>query len=256
MLTDCPPISSTALRGVLEGFASKANVTAPIPDPLAPLVTEIHVACGVDDQPHCVPVTMLTVRLPATGSTVKLVGVTLYVQLPASCETDTVCPAMVRVPVRGAPVEFCSTASVTDPMPDPAAPLLTVIQLAALTAVQEHCVPVMMLSVRRVAVDPTANVVGVRVYEHCRASASDVPASQARTTSAQQRVILMGRSPEPRRTGRAARLRCTERAVPAEALNAANLPPIGAGKAVDRAGIVSEITTSSGSSWSLCTMSP
>jgi hypothetical protein len=32
------------------------------------------------------------------------------------------------------------------------------------------------------------------VYVHCCASASDVPASQARTTSAQQRVILIGRS--------------------------------------------------------------
>jgi hypothetical protein len=255
MLTDCPPISSTALRGVLAGFASKANVTAPIPDPLAPLVTEIHVACGVDDQPHCVPVTMLTVRLPETGSTVKLVGVTLYVQLPASCETDTVCPAMVRVPVRGAPVEFCSTASVTDPMPDPAAPLLTVIQLAALTAVQEHCVPVMMLSVRRLAVDPTANVVGFRVYVHCCASASDVPASQARTTSAQQRVILMGR---PRNAGEpAGQPVCGAQSGPfLRRPKRCQFAPIGAGKAVDRAGIVSEITTSSGSSWSLCTMSP
>ena len=122
------------MRGVLEGFASTANVTAPMPDPLAPLVTEIHVACVVDDQPHWVPATMLTVLMPATGLTVKLVGVTLYEQLPAACVTDTVCPATVSVPVRGAPVGFCPTANVTEPMPEPVAPLLTVIQLTALTA--------------------------------------------------------------------------------------------------------------------------
>ena len=142
---------------------------------------------------------MLTVLLPATGSTVKLVGVTLYEQLPAACVTDTVCPATVSVPVRGAPVGFCSTANVTEPMPEPVAPLLTVIQLTALTAVQEHCVPVMMLSVRWLAIEPTAKVVGVSVNEHWRASANEAPASQARTTSAQQRRILMVQFLEHRR---------------------------------------------------------
>ena len=181
------------MRGVLEKFASTSNVTAPMPDPLAPLVTEIHVACGVDDQPHWVPATMLTVLLPETGSTVKLVGVTLYEQVPASCVTDTVCPAMVSVPVRGAPVGFCWTMNVTAPMPEPVAPLLTVIQPTALTAVHEHEVPVMMLSVRWLASEPTANVVGVTVNKHWRASANEVPASQARTTSAQQRRILIVR---------------------------------------------------------------
>jgi hypothetical protein len=112
-----------------------------------------------------VPATTLTVRVPEIGPTVKLVGVTSYAQLPASCITDTVCPAMVSVPVRGAPVEFCSNANVTDPRPDPVA-LVTVIQLAALTAVQEHCVPVVMLSVRVPAVDPTEKLVGVSLYEH------------------------------------------------------------------------------------------
>jgi hypothetical protein len=86
-------------------------------------------------------------------------------------------------------------AIVTEPIPDPVAPLLTVIQLTALTAVQEHCVPVMMLSVRRLAVEPTANVVGVSMKEHWRASATDAPASQARTTSAEQRKILIVRFP-------------------------------------------------------------
>ena len=45
----------------------------------------------------------------------------------------------------------------------------------------------MMLSVRRLAIESTAKVVGVSVNERWRASATDAPASQARTTSAQQR---------------------------------------------------------------------
>jgi hypothetical protein len=153
----------TPVRGVLDGFASKSNVTAPMPVPLAPLATEIHAACGADDQPHDVPVTMLTVRLPETGSTVKVVGVTVYAQLPACCVTETVCPAKVSVPDRGAPVEFSWIEIVNAPKPDPAAPLTTVIQLAALSVVHEHCVPVMILSVSRPAVVSTAKVVGVSV---------------------------------------------------------------------------------------------
>ena len=202
------------MRDVVDGFASKSKVIAPTPDPLAPLFTEIHVAWVVDDQLHCVPAIMLRVRVPEMGPTVKLVGVTLYVQLPASCETDTVCPAMVNVPARGAPVEFCSTANVTDPMPDPVA-LVTVIQLAALTAVQEHGPPVppgMTLSVRRLATDPTAKVVWVSVYVHWRASATDVSASQARTTNPQQRMILMCRFWTPRKPAGDLRC-CTRRAV-------------------------------------------
>ena len=77
IVTAWPPIDTEPVRGVVEKFASKSNVTAPMPDPLAPLVTVIHVADGVDDQPHWVPVTTLTVLVPAMGSTVKLVGVTV-----------------------------------------------------------------------------------------------------------------------------------------------------------------------------------
>jgi hypothetical protein len=77
IVTAWPPIDTTPVRGAVDEFASKANVTAPKPDPLAPLVTVIHVAGVVADQPHCVPVMTLTVLLPAPRSTVKLVGVTL-----------------------------------------------------------------------------------------------------------------------------------------------------------------------------------
>jgi hypothetical protein len=49
---------------------------------------------------------------------------------------------------------------VTEPIPLPLA-LAMLIQLAVLTAVHEHCVPVITLNVRLLAVDATANVVGV-----------------------------------------------------------------------------------------------
>ena len=79
--------------------------------------------------------------------------------------TVTVCPATVNVPVRGAPVVLAATLKVTEPMPDPVAPVVTVIQGAAGVAVQEQDVPDVTLSVRLVAIASTSNVVGVTVAE-------------------------------------------------------------------------------------------
>ena len=47
-------------------------------------------------------------------------------------------PAIVNVPVRSAPVLLAVTVNATVPFPVPLAPLVTVIQLASLTAVQTH----------------------------------------------------------------------------------------------------------------------
>jgi hypothetical protein len=45
---------------------------------------------------------------------------------------------MVNVPTRLAPALFAATEYVTVPLPEPEAPDTTLIQLALLTAVQEH----------------------------------------------------------------------------------------------------------------------
>jgi hypothetical protein len=158
------------------------------------------------------------------------------------------------VPVRGAPVEFCPTANVTEPMPAPVAPLLTVIQLTALTAVQEHCVPVMMLRVRWLAIESTVNVVEVSVNEHWRASEKDAPASQARTTSAPQRKILMVSSWNTGNTGWWRPFALHRAGRSCGRLKQCQFAPKSAGAAEDRAGIVSEMTTLGGFP-SPCTMS-
>ena len=77
----------------------------------------------------------------------------------------TVWPATVSVPVRAAPVVLAATLNVTEPMPDPLAPAVTVIQDVVVVAVQEHDVPEVTLSVRLVASASTSKLVGVTVAE-------------------------------------------------------------------------------------------
>jgi hypothetical protein len=54
------------------------------------------------------------------------------------CVTVNVSPAIVNVPVRSEPVVFSATVNFTVPLPVPLLPLVTVIQLALLTAVHEQ----------------------------------------------------------------------------------------------------------------------
>ena len=77
--------------------------------------------------------------------------------------TVTVCPATVNVPVRAVPVVLAATLNVTEPMPDPLAPAVTVIQDVVVVAVQEQDVPEVTLSVRLLASASTAKLVGVTV---------------------------------------------------------------------------------------------
>jgi len=60
------------------------------------------------------------------------------VQGAAPCVTVKVCPAMVNVPMRLVSALFAATEYVTVPLPVPDLPDTTLIQLALLTAVQEH----------------------------------------------------------------------------------------------------------------------
>ena len=79
--------------------------------------------------------------------------------------TVTVWPATVNVPLREAPVVLAAKLNVTEPMPDPLAPAVTVIHDVVVVAVQEHDVPDVTLSVRLVASASTSKLVGVRVAE-------------------------------------------------------------------------------------------
>ena len=60
---------------------------------------------------------------------------------------------------------FAAMLNVTDPMPDPLLPAVTVIQGVVVVAVQEHDVPDVTLSVRLVTSAPTSKLSGVTVAE-------------------------------------------------------------------------------------------
>jgi hypothetical protein len=77
--------------------------------------------------------------------------------------TVTVWPATVNVPVRAVPVVLAATLNVTEPMPDPLAPAVTVIQDVVVVAVHEQAVPAMTLTVRLLAIASTAKLSGVTV---------------------------------------------------------------------------------------------
>jgi hypothetical protein len=75
-------------------------------------------------------------------------------------------PAMVSVPVRIAPV-FAATVKLTDPAPVPLEPLVTVIQLASLTAV--HAQPDCVVTVTGPPVPPAVSnawLIGEMLYAH------------------------------------------------------------------------------------------
>ncbi len=61
-----------------------------------------------------------------------------YEQLTACWVTVTVCPATVRVPVRGVPFGLAATRKFTAPFPVPLAGVTPVIHVALLAAVHAH----------------------------------------------------------------------------------------------------------------------
>jgi hypothetical protein len=85
------------------------------------------------------------------------------VELPPDWLKVTVFPATVNVPVRAAPV-FAATTKLTPPMPEPLAPLVIVIHVTLLTAVQEQLVPLDTESALVVPLVGTVKLVGVTVY--------------------------------------------------------------------------------------------
>ena len=81
----------------------------------------------------------------------------------AACVMVTVCPAMVRVPVRGAPVVLAATEKFVEPRPDIDAPLVMVIQLALLVAVHGQLDPVVTAMLLLLPVDGTSMAAAERL---------------------------------------------------------------------------------------------
>ena len=133
-----PAIVSVPVRIDATVFAATLNVTEPLPDPVAPPVTVIHGALLTAVQLQ--PVAAVTALLPLAAASVKdsAFGEIDGEQAAAACVTVNVAPAIVSVPVRLEATVFAATPNVTEPLPEPVAPPVTVIHGALLVAVQLH----------------------------------------------------------------------------------------------------------------------
>ena len=133
-----PAIVNVPVRIDAAGFAATSNVTEPLPDPVAPPVSVIHAAllAAVHAQP--VAAVTLLLPLPAAAVTDCVAGEIDGEQAAAACVTVNVAPAIVSVPVRLEATVFAATLKPTVPLPEPVAPLVTVIHAALLAAVHAH----------------------------------------------------------------------------------------------------------------------
>jgi hypothetical protein len=130
-----PPMVTVPLRAP-PVFAATFNVTVPLPLPVAPLVTVIHVALLVAGRAH--PLGAVTVTLtpvvPAAGTAADVgCSDTVHVGVPAgACWIVTDSSPTVIVPVRPVP-ELLATVKLTLALPEPPAGA-TVIQPTVLDA--------------------------------------------------------------------------------------------------------------------------
>src|SRR3954447_26107557 len=117
-------------------LAATVKPTAPLPPPELPLEIEIHGADGVAVQVQAESLAVSAiVPVPPADGTEASTGEIEYVQGGggAAWLTVNVCPAIIAVPRRAAPV-FASTVNVATPGPVPLAPLATPIQGSLLDA--------------------------------------------------------------------------------------------------------------------------
>ena len=120
-------------------FGSTLRVTVPFPAPGPPLVITIHVAPDVADHVQLAPAVTSTLDAPPPDATDVPGADSAYSHdAGAGCDTVTVLPAIVTVPIRSALPVFAATVSETLPVPVPDAPLAIVIQLALEAADQSH----------------------------------------------------------------------------------------------------------------------
>jgi hypothetical protein len=77
----------------------------------------------------------------------------------AACVTVTVCPAIVSVPVRAAPVVLAATVKFVEPRPDIEAPLVTVIHETDDVEVHGQLEPVVTAMLLFVPVDGAVRLV-------------------------------------------------------------------------------------------------
>jgi hypothetical protein len=133
-----PPIDTVPVRTAASAFAPTATLTLPFPLPLAPLAIVSHAAFAVAVHAH-VAVTPI-VGVAPSAAMFALVGDSAIVHGgggAAAWLTVNVCPPIVTVPLRAAPL-FAAAATVTLPLPVPLAPAGTVSHGAFAVAVHAH----------------------------------------------------------------------------------------------------------------------
>lgn len=134
-----PAIVAVPVRAAPE-FAAAATVTLPLPEPLLPLAivsqlafeVAVHAHVGADAVTATVPVLPSAATLAFVGAMLKVHGAGTAAWL-----TVNVCPAIVTVPLRAAPV-FAAIAIATVPLPEPLPPLAIVSHAAFVLAVHAH----------------------------------------------------------------------------------------------------------------------
>lgn len=148
----CPPIVIVPVRAA-PVFAAAVNATVPLPvpddDPLLTVnhgafATAVHAHVGADAVTATDPEPPVSATFCDAGAIVNVHGGAGG----ADCDTVNVCPAIVIVPLRAAPV-LAAAANATVPLPVPDAPLVTVSHDALAAAVHAH-----MASDAVIATDP------------------------------------------------------------------------------------------------------
>jgi hypothetical protein len=137
----CPATVTVPVRAAPE-FAATLRFT--VPSSLVP-VTVIQGALLVAVQSQAAPVVTFRLVEPPLAGALKLVGVIVYVHGATAWLTLKVCPATVTVPLRALP-ELAAMSRFTAPLPGPLPPLVMLIHVALLVAVQPQAAAVVTLT--------------------------------------------------------------------------------------------------------------
>jgi hypothetical protein len=149
-----PPIVIDPVRDALDVFAAIEYDTEPSLVPVAPCVTLIHASLLTAVQLQPLAAVTATTPVDAPASTLTDVGKIDELHGALAWVTVKGLPPIVSVPVRDVVAVFAATSNVTEPLPLPLAPAVTVIHAALLVAVQAH--PVAAVTVTAAAVTPAA----------------------------------------------------------------------------------------------------
>jgi len=136
----CPAIVRVPVRELVLLLAVALNATVPLPLPLAPPVTVSHdVLLLTPVHAHPASDVTLVEPVPPPAATAPLVGTIEYVQVRPGCVTLKLCPAIVRVPVRGLMLLLAAALNATVPLPLPlATPVKVSHDVLLLTPVHAH----------------------------------------------------------------------------------------------------------------------